>query len=440
MGKVNRGYRNDGEKPSRDDNNILGAKDKKEPISLEKELSRLKEEGRLLNDDIKQSEVALRKNSQYVTVEEKTDLRKKCNQLYRIVNKILDIATDRDTIEAYKKIREYVAGKAKKYGSSMFAGEPTKTMDEIKGLDDVKDLVKSFVYMIKNEEAVKYYNIKGGFNMLLYGAPGTGKSMFAEAVASELKLPIFIVKPSDLFKPIVGESEASARALFAEIDACEDGAVLFIDECESIFGKRTGNDDNKKGGVTTELLQAMDGFGVDRKNLIMMAATNCPEQLDQAYLRHKRFSHIVHVSPPDDKAIEALVRSKLRHPKLLDNNDEIDPKKKPIELKGITIDEIVEMIKNARGQKDEDGIYEYYYTPADIHGIIEEACRMALFEMQKQEPGMPPKPVTREMFEKALKSKNPTVDRDYYKFLEGFKAKDRNTRRTKSLFGDGFLD
>jgi SpoVK/Ycf46/Vps4 family AAA+-type ATPase len=298
-------------------------------------------------------------------------------------------------------------------------------MDDIKGLDDVKELVKSFLFMAKNPGLLEYYHMEGGLGMLLYGAPGTGKTMFAEAVANEMKLPLFIVSPADIFKSYVGESEAAVKAIFEELDACESGAILFVDECESIFSTRKKDTKDYKAAVTTELLQRMNGFGVNGARRIMIAATNRPDEIDPAYLRFKRFSHLVHVSPPDRTARYSIIEGKLKGialapdvtiDKLLDLCDKYSAPRKeraadPFKLnEGDNIGDILTRLQNAENETpaNPDDCKERYYSAADICGIVEEACRKALVEIEMAK-GTEPIPLTMEMFEAAFKKIPPSI-------------------------------
>ena len=238
--------------------------------------------------------------------------------------------------------------------------------------------------------------------------------MFAEAVAHKLGLPLFIVTPSDIFKSYVGESEAAVKQLFEELDACPDGAVLFVDECETIFAARKSDDKSYKAAVTNELLQRMNGFGVDGRRRVMIAATNRPEMIDKAYLRHKRFSHLIHVTPPDDAAKEAIIRKKLEG----------------IELEGDRETTIKHILRMASGRK-----MEYseavgaevekvigYYSGADIAGIIEEACRLAL-EYLEQNKQTKPIPLTLAMFEKAFAKIPPSISPSILEEYNSFRTK-----------------
>jgi SpoVK/Ycf46/Vps4 family AAA+-type ATPase len=119
----------------------------------------------------------------------------------------------------YKKWSKTAEG----YGSAIQFDTSTTTLDDVKGLEEVKDLVRSFIFLAKNPTILEKYKIEGGFGLFMYGAPGTGKTMFAKAIAHELNLPLFVVEPSDIFKSYVGESEASVKRLFEQIEYCKTG-------------------------------------------------------------------------------------------------------------------------------------------------------------------------------------------------------------------------
>lgn len=314
--------------------------------------------------------------------------------------------TDEAKAAEFAELAKKLGNKAAEYGSTVSHDIPKTTFDDVKGLDNVKKLVESFIFIAENPDIMKYYKMDGGLGMLMYGAPGTGKTMFAEAIANKLKLPLFVITPADIFKSYVGESEQAVRQLFDEMDAFADGAILFVDECESIFSRRTSDTKDYKAAVTTELLQRINGFGVDGSKRIIIAATNRPDVIDPAYLRFKRFSHRVHVPPPDIAAKRAIIESKL----------------KGIALDGVTIEDVVEMTEKytktsipTLGVK----VTDKYYSAADICGIIEETCRIAL-EQIKQNNLSRPIPLTREMFERAFETLKPSIDAQTLKQYEDF--------------------
>lgn len=345
--------------------------------------------------------------------EDKEILRKKYEQIARLAKKMAKWSTESDDIERYENIEARAVKQAANYGSNLSAKHPKTTFDDVKGLEEAKTIVKSFVYMAQNRDVLNYYHLQGGLGMLMYGCPGTGKTMFAEAVAHELNLPLYIVTPADIFKPHVGESEESVRKLFDAIDEEEDGCVLFVDECESIFSVRTGDTQDYKAAVTTELLQRINGFGDDSEkkgtSRIMIAATNRPDMIDKAYLRYKRFSHLVHITPPDEVAKRAIIEGKLEG----------------IELQDITIDEIVEMSEKETVKPDPAGIAMEriaYYSAANLCGIVEEACRIAIETIQKANSSRPI-PLTRAMFEQAFQTIRPGISAAELKLYEDFNRK-----------------
>lgn len=334
-----------------------------------------------------------RKDKRDLSSEDKQKLRTEYLRASQLAQKLSTRHTDIDKIEKYKKDAKKLSDRAAEYGSAINSKIPETTFDDVKGLDEVKKIVKSFIFIAQNPEVIKYYKIEGGLGMLMYGAPGTGKTMFAEAIANALKLPLFVITPADIFKSYVGESEAAVRQIFDEIDACPDGAILFVDECESIFSKRTSDTKDYKAAVTTELLQRINGFGVNGSKRIIIAATNRPDVIDPAYLRFKRFSHRVHVTPPDVTAKRAIIEGKL----------------KGIELADITCEDIVGLTERyCTAEVGGKTVRGFYYSAADICGIIEEACRLALEKLQET-GSRTPIPLTRDMFERAFNKLKPSI-------------------------------
>lgn len=347
-----------------------------------------------------------KKDKKDVSDEEKSELRSKYSQAAQIARTLSNRCTDEEKSAKYAKFYKQLSDTAASYGSVIKSKVPDTTLDDVKGLDNVKALVKSFIFMARNPEILKYYKMEGGLGMLMYGAPGTGKTMFAEAIANAMNLPLFIVTPADIFKSYVGESEQAVKQIFDEIDSCPDGAILFVDECESIFSRRTQDTKDYKAAVTTELLQRINGFGVDGSKRIMIGATNRPDVIDPAYLRYKRFSHIVHVTPPDFAAKKAIIEGKL----------------KGIALEGITLDEVVNMTKDYTNKVDDKGNVSTvaYYSAADICGIIEETCRYALEEIESK-GGTTPIPLTEEMFDRAFKKIPPSISAELLESYENFR-------------------
>ena len=342
--------------------------------------------------------LAGKKDKNSISEEVKTKLRAEYSRAAQIARTLSQRVTDEDEVKKYEDFFKRLSDRAASYGSVIKSRVPKTTFDDVKGLDNVKKLVKSFMFMAQNPEILKYYKLEGGLGMLMYGAPGAGKTMFAEAIANAMNLPLFIVTPADIFKSYVGESEQAVKQIFPEIDACPEGAILFVDECESIFSRRNQDTKDYKAAVTTELLQRINGFGVDGSKRIMIAATNRPDVIDPAYLRYKRFSHLIHVTPPDEEAKRAIIESKLSG----------------IALDGITAAEVLDMSKGVTYKETALGMVAAqtaYYSAADLCGIIEEACRLALEKLQES-GSTTPIPLTRDMFEKAFKKIPPSISQE----------------------------
>ena len=348
-----------------------------------------------------------RKDRNDLPDEDRLKLRTEYSRAAHIAKTLSDRVTQEEQAKKYKKFFEQLSERAASYGSVIKSQVPETTLDDIKGLDHVKRLVKSFLFMTENPEILKHYKMEGGLGLLMYGAPGTGKTMFAEAIANAMNLPLFVVTPADIFKSYVGQSEQAVKQIFQEIEACPDGAILFVDECESIFSRRTDDTKDYKSAVTTELLQRINGFGVDGSKRIMIGATNRPDMIDPAYLRFKRFSHRIHVTPPDADAKRAIIESKL----------------KGIGLDGVTVEDLVEMTERTRAKETELGVVsvkDAYYSAADICGIVEEACRIALERIQAAK-GHEPIPLTREMFELAFEHIPASISASSLKQYEDFR-------------------
>ena len=339
-------------------------------------------------------------------------LRQELRLLYteaaRMAKDITKRTTDSKIIEEYEAHAKFFTSRAQALGSVMKGEVPETTFEDIKGLDKIKRLAKSFIFMARNSELLKYYKIKGGLGLLMYGAPGTGKTMFAEAIAHEMNLPLFVVTPADIFKSYVGASEQAVRDIFNEIDACPDGAILFVDECESIFSVRTNDTKDYKAAVTTELLQRINGFGVDGSKRIMIGATNRPDLIDSAYLRYKRFSHLIHVTPPDREAKAAIIEGKLK-------GIDLEP--------GLTYEQILDMTERTRVEQTALGAVtapSAYYSAADLCGALEEACRLALEELEAKGESKPI-PLRRDMFEAAFKKIPPSISAELLDTYDNFR-------------------
>jgi len=147
--------------------------------------------------------------------------------------------------------------------------------------------------------------------ILLYGPPGTGKTRLAQAVASEINSVFYSVSSSDLVSSWVGESEKLIKELFQNARGQKGQSVVFIDEIDSICRKRSMQEEEYTRRIKTELLKQMEGadHNSSLQHFILLCATNCPWELDTAFLR--RFQKRIYIPLPDKDARIALLKMHL---------------------------------------------------------------------------------------------------------------------------------
>ena len=372
-------------------NNGNNAADGKTIEQLQAEYTEAKQKIRAL--------LSVKTDRKELTDKEKSDLRLAyigaANIARQLSKRVNNAETQKGYEEDYKKLSQAAAS----YGSAMESKIPETTLDDVKGLHEVKRLIHNFIYIASRDDIMKRYRLAGGMGILMYGPPGTGKTMIAEAIANAMQLPLFIITPADIFKSYVGGSEQAVKAVFDEIERCEDGAILFVDECESIFSKRSQNTQDYKSAVTTELLQRMNGFGVNGSKRIMIAATNRPDAIDSAYLRFKRFSHQIYVQLPDAEAKKSIIEGKL--PKGDDG--------KPYLADDCTLEWLLDRMC-------QPGMN---YSAADICGIVESACYNAISVMRERNSPTT-LPLTRDMFEKAITANPPRLSDEDLRMYQNF--------------------
>lgn len=178
--------------------------------------------------------------------------------------------------------------------------KPNIRFSDIAGLEDVKEEINlKMIYPFLHPEMARRYGIDVGGGLLLFGPPGTGKTMIAKAVAAELEATMFVISPAQIMSKWVGEAEQNVRKLF-EAAKSEEKSVIFIDEIEALVPSRRESESNVMQRVVPQILQELEGF--DRaagRALMFMGATNEPWSLDPAVLRPGRFDSKVYVPLPD---------------------------------------------------------------------------------------------------------------------------------------------
>jgi cell division protease FtsH len=191
-------------------------------------------------------------------------------------------------------------------------GESTKTMfADVAGVDEAKQELQEIVQFLKTPEKYTKIGAKIPKGVLLVGPPGTGKTLLAKAVAGEAGVPFFSISGSEFVELFVGVGSSRVRDLFEQAKK-QSPCIIFIDELDAIGKARSsggmygGNDEREQ--TLNQLLTEMDGFGVDGTTVIVLAATNRPETLDQALLRPGRFDRQVLVDRPDKSGRLAILK------------------------------------------------------------------------------------------------------------------------------------
>jgi cell division protease FtsH len=196
------------------------------------------------------------------------------------------------------------------------------TFADVAGIDEAKNELVEIVEFLK--DPAKYTRLGGAApkGVLLVGAPGTGKTLLAKAVAGEAGVPFFSMSAAEFVEMIVGVGAARVRDLFKQ--AREHApAIIFIDELDAI-GRARGTvaigGSSEQEQTLNQILTEMDGFS-SREGIIVMAATNQPEVLDKALLRPGRFDRRVVVNLPDKAGREAILRVHTREVPLAEDVD-----------------------------------------------------------------------------------------------------------------------
>lgn len=255
------------------------------------------------------------------------------------------------------------------------------TFDDVAGNEEAKESLKELVDFIKNPDKYAKYGARLPRGVLLYGPPGTGKTLLAKAVAGEAKVPFYAVSGSDFIQVYAGLGASRIRELFK--NAKEDGkSVIFIDEIDALGKKRkgAGNHSGSEEGDRTlnALLTEMSGFK-GNEGIIVMAATNRADTLDEALLRPGRFDRQIEVGLPD-------VNARLSILKLHSKNK---PLSKNVDLKKIALETV-------------------YFSGAKLENLLNESAMLAARKRDKH--------ITMEHINKA-----------YYTVLVGEEKKDRSS-------------
>jgi len=196
------------------------------------------------------------------------------------------------------------------------------TFADVAGIDEVKEEVEEIVDYLKDPKRFGKLGAEVPKGVLLIGAPGTGKTLLAKAIAGEAKVPFFSISGSDFVEMFVGVGAARVRDMFEKAKSSAP-CIIFIDEIDAVGRKRgagLGGGHDEREQTLNQLLAEMDGFQPNR-GIILLAATNRPDVLDPALLRPGRFDRRITAPRPDLKGREEILKVHLRNKKIADDVD-----------------------------------------------------------------------------------------------------------------------
>ncbi|MBR3341797.1 MAG: ATP-dependent zinc metalloprotease FtsH [Clostridiales bacterium] len=227
---------------------------------------------------------------------------------------------------------------------------------DVAGSIEEKEELQEIVDFLKNPKKYQQLGAKIPKGVLLYGAPGTGKTLLARAVAGEAGVKFFYISGSDFVEMLVGVGASRVRSLFSDAKK-EAPSVVFIDEIDAVGRKRgagLGGGQDEREQTLNQILVEMDGFDAT-SNVIVMAATNRVDVLDPALLRPGRFDRRIMVNMPDADEREAILK--------------IHSRKKPL-AKDVSLHEVA--------------LSTVGFTGADLENLLNEAALMTARHNKKE--------------------------------------------------------
>ncbi|MFP4287132.1 MAG: ATP-dependent zinc metalloprotease FtsH [Candidatus Izemoplasmataceae bacterium] len=228
----------------------------------------------------------------------------------------------------------------------------TTTFKHVAGIDEEKEELAEIIDFLKNPKKYMALGARIPKGVLLVGAPGTGKTLLARAVAGEAEVPFFSISGSDFVEMFVGVGASRVRDMFKNAKSSAP-CIIFIDEIDAVGRQRgtgLGGGHDEREQTLNQLLVEMDGFGPN-SGIIVMAATNRPDVLDPALLRPGRFDRQITINRPDIKGRQAILKVHAR-------NKRIDS--------SVTFEEIARRTPG--------------FTGADLENLLNEAALLAARE------------------------------------------------------------
>ncbi|MHA1312462.1 MAG: CDC48 family AAA ATPase [Candidatus Helarchaeota archaeon] len=252
---------------------------------------------------------------------------------------------------------------------------PNVTWDQVGGLDQViQDLIEAVDLPIRKPEIFEKFNIKPTNGVLLFGCPGTGKTLLAKAVATHSEVNFIPVRGPEIFSKWVGESERAIREIFRKARQTSP-SIVFFDEIDAIAPERGSSGSSSKviDTVVNQLLSELSGIQ-DLKQIVVVAATNRPELLDPALIRPGRLDKLIYIPMPNTEARLKIIE---------------------IHTKGMPLTEDVDLKQLASLTEN--------YSGADIENVCREAVMIGL----RQNPNF--EKVSMSNFIEAIRTIRPSV-------------------------------
>ncbi|WP_332851802.1 ATP-binding protein [Duganella sp. S19_KUP01_CR8] len=230
---------------------------------------------------------------------------------------------------------------------------------DVGGMEDLKKTLRlHIIEPFLRPGLFAKFKKSGGGGILLYGPPGCGKTMIARAIASECNASFVSVGISEVLNMWMGESERNLAQLFEKARA-QKPCVLFFDELDALAFSRSKAQSEHSRTIVNEFLSQLDGFERDNRDVLFLAATNMPWDVDQAMKRTGRFARQLFVPPPDEEARKHIIDLKLRD----------------IPVEGIDVAALVAATP--------------HYSGADIDGLIDLAKESTLHDILAGNPERP---------------------------------------------------
>lgn len=267
-------------------------------------------------------ELLYRVNCEYIDNNSTSQINHNVGTYENVLNNYQAPNVNKDTIINSNNVNSDKVSTSKKESTSDKIRKDEKrfpSFDDVVGLEMAKKAIfEKVIKPSKYPEIYKKYGIKVGGGILLYGLPGTGKTMFAQAVANEIEGGFYSITASDLKSKWYGETEQKIKELFDEAKNNKI-SVIFIDEFEAIgMSRNKENNDLTTTTVVPELLAQMQGFQQNENILVVIAATNRPWDIDPALLRPGRFDTKVYVELPNNDCRKLMITNYLKQIKLKD--------------------------------------------------------------------------------------------------------------------------